>query len=168
MNFLVSDYVQQLEKGYGLRFRIEFVKEFKKSTKENTLSCFYEESLLKDIKNEVSYDFIGKNIDSSSFNKTYMKYDNKLYNKLIDIGCNPNNKRSYNFENPNNFIIFIDEYNYIGVAEQGSIGFSKAIKDFQKVVFKDNDFYESNHCDLTLLELIRKKDDELNFLDNDR
>ncbi len=63
MNFLVSDYVQQLEKGYGLRFRIEVVKEFKKSTKENTLSCFYKESLLKDIKNEVSYDFIGKNID---------------------------------------------------------------------------------------------------------
>lgn len=97
-----------------------------------------------------------------------MKYDDKLYNKLIDYGCNSNGKKQYNFENPNNFIIFIDEDNKIYVAEQGSIGFSKAIKDFQKVVFKDNDFYESNHGNLTLLELIRKKDNELNFLDNDR
>ncbi len=70
-----------------------------------------------------------------------MKYDDKLYNKLIDYGCNSNGKKQYNFENPNNFIIFIDEDNKIYVAEQGSIGFSKAIKDFQKVVFKVNDFY---------------------------
>lgn len=168
MGLLVSEYVSQLKDNYGLRFSNEFINEFKKSTNENVLSCFYDESLLKEIKNNVAYDFIGKNIDSSTFSKSYMKYDDKLYYKLIDIGCNPNGKKSYNFENPNKFIIVIDEDNYIYVAEQGSINFSKAIKEYQKIVFKDNDFYESKHCNLTLLELIRKDNNDLDIDLNDR
>lgn len=160
------EYAQQLCNDYGLRIDKEFRKRLKEYGGEKALDYNYTKDFLDSFKIEVLSNKINiEDIDTSCFKNSFMQYNKDLYNLLYK--CDfiiKNNYKNIVFENPKNLFIIIDDENLLSVCEKTSSNGEKALKNFQKIFFENNDFYKLNNGNKTLLDIIEKnKNNEYDF-----
>lgn len=163
---LLYEYLNQIKNQYGERFEQTLRNEFKNLLGNDCTSFHFNESVLNEIKNENLKNKIDiRNIDSKSFENVFIQYDKELYELMKNYGFK--NISNIEFEVPKNLFIIIDDNNKISVCEKTSINGEYALKNFQKLVFENNDFYKVIQGKKILLD-IEEKQNELEYNEFER